>query len=75
MSKNIFYNYRVLEDNQKHKKSVQIYNKDYSKNVDIDKLLNAVKINKKIEKKEKIILFGCSLSLIGIMGIFILLVK
>ena len=75
MSKNIFYNHKLVENNQELKRSVPHYNKEYSKNVDINKLLNTVKNNKKIEKKEKIIFFMCSLSLVGIMGFFVLFAK
>ena len=75
MSKNVFYNYKVLEGNLELKNSAQSYNSKYSKNVDINKLLNTLKTNKKIEKKEKIILFGFSLSLVGFMGIFVLFVR
>ncbi len=75
MSKNVFYNHKVLEGNLELKNSVQSYNSKYSKNVDINKLLNTLKNNKKIEKKEKIILFGFSLSFVGFMGIFVLFVR
>ena len=42
-----------------------------SKNVDINKLLNGVKINEQNKKKESWILFGLATGIIGIVGIFI----
>ena len=41
------------------------------KNVDINKLLNGVKINEQNKKKESWILFGLATGIIGIVGIFI----
>ena len=43
--------------------------------VDINKLLNRVKINEKKEKEKKFILLGYALLVLGLMGIFILFIK
>tara|TARA_B100000795_G_scaffold6973_1_gene5148 strand:+ start:1780 stop:1956 length:177 start_codon:yes stop_codon:yes gene_type:complete len=44
-------------------------------NVDINKLLNRIKINEKKEKEQKFILFGITVSILGLMGIFIAFIK
>jgi hypothetical protein len=41
------------------------------KNVDINELLNGVKINEKNKKKERLVFFGLATLLVGVMGIFI----
>ena len=75
MSKSYLHNHQAtiseVED-------VKIINNNYKKNpinVDINKLLNRVKIEEKNRKKEKLIFFGIVLAAIGIMGIFIAIVK
>jgi hypothetical protein len=81
MLKNIYHNHRILEQSIK-KDTVQSLEKNtviQSKNlntkqkVDINQLLNRVKQNKKIEKKEKLIFFGLVFSTICTMGIFLAL--
>jgi hypothetical protein len=42
-------------------------------NVDINKLLNSVKINERNKKKESWILFGLATLIVSVMGIFITL--
>ena len=58
--------------------NIKIVKNNYKKNplnVDINKLLNRVKIEEKNRKKEKLIFFAIVLVAIGIMGIFIAIVK
>ena len=66
--------------NKKNYNSNKLNHKEYfaknrndtkSKNVNINKLLNEVKINKKNKKKESWILFGLATLIIGVMGIFV----
>tara|TARA_B100001175_G_C19302326_1_gene538866 strand:- start:535 stop:759 length:225 start_codon:yes stop_codon:yes gene_type:complete len=42
-----------------------------TKNVDINILLNRIKLKEKGKKKEMIVLFGVAISIIGITGLFI----
>ena len=46
------------------KKSIEINNSSNNRNVDINKLLNRVKINKQNELKKKIIFFCSSISIL-----------
>ena len=58
--------------------NIKIVKNNYKKtpiNVDINKLLNRVKIEEKNRKKEKLIFFGIVSAAIGMMGIFIAIVK
>jgi len=63
-------NYKINKLNKYHS---QKYNIIKSKNVDINRLLNSVKINEKNKKKENFILFGLATLVISAMGIFITL--
>ena len=75
MSKSYLHNHQATISEEE---DVKIVNNNYKKNpinVDINKLLNRVKIEEKNRKKEKLIFFGIVLAAIGIMGIFIAIVK
>jgi len=60
--------YNVNNHNKYHS---QNYDTLKSKNVDINKLLNGVKINEKNIKKENWILFGLATLILLVTGIFI----
>jgi hypothetical protein len=75
MSKSYLHNHQAAISEAE---DVKIVNNNYKKNpinVDINKLLNRVKIEEKNRKKEKLIFFAIVLVAIGIMGIFIAIVK
>lgn len=55
--------------NLKNKSITNFINSKKPNNVDINKLLNKVKINEKNQKKEKLILLGVALLSVGIAGI------
>ena len=55
--------------NIKNKISTNDVKSKKANNVDINKLLNKVKINEKNQKKEKLILLGVALLSVGIAGI------
>ena len=75
MHKNIFYNYKLLKKNIEIKKPTNTALTNKKKNVDINMLLNRVKINQHNEKKSKIIFFSFGVSLISFMGIFLMIIK
>ncbi|MDA9646271.1 hypothetical protein N9S92_00745 [Candidatus Pelagibacter sp.] len=77
MRKDIFYNNKSIDDNFEIKNDESVIIKRVKKiqRVNINSLLNRVKIEKKNETKKKIIFFSLGVSLIGIMGIFVTLVK
>jgi len=71
MQKNYFHNNTVANKNEVKKKKLQTHNIEQKRVVDINILLNKVKINNKNEVKKKIIFFSI-LSLM--LSLFILLV-
>ena len=58
MSKNYFHNYKTYDKNTNNKSSIKIINKEKKSVVDINVLLNRVKINEKKQIKRKIIFFS-----------------
>jgi hypothetical protein len=75
MKKNIFYNTRLDRKDLDIKELSYLRNIDQKQNVDINRLLNRVKIEQVHEKKEKIIFFSLGILLLGLMGIFISIIK
>ena len=75
MKKNIFYNTRLDRKDLDIKELSYLRNTDQKQNVDINRLLNRVKIEQVHEKKEKIIFFSLGILLLGLMGIFISIIK
>jgi|TARA_B110000093_G_C12594011_1_gene255226 hypothetical protein len=65
MNKSIFYNKIFAESNSSSQKIFKENSINQSKNVDINKLLNRIKLNKHEELKKKIIfIFGSSTILV-----------
>ena len=74
MRKYYLHNYKVsLDVNEKQRTT--ILQKKQPTNVDINRLLNRVKIEKKNKIKEKFLLFMLSSLTVGITGIFIFLAR
>ena len=72
--KNIYYNTKSAEKDLELKAPVQIRYLDHKQNVDINELLNRVKIEKKNQIKNKLFFLSIAalpISLIGILLIFI----
>ena len=74
MPKTYFHNYFNNEVDEKKNLTKTFFEKK-SQNVDINKLLNRVKILKKNKTKEKLIIFGIAILIISLMGTFILLTR
>lgn len=74
MQKYYLHNYKVSLDVNEKKKNT-ILQKKQPINVDINRLLNRVKIEKKNKIKEKFSLFMLSSLTVGITGIFIFLAR
>ena len=74
MPKTYFHNYQNNEVDEK-KDLTKIFFEKKSQNVDINKLLNRVKILKKNKTKEKLIIFGIAILIISLMGTFVLLTR
>ena len=75
MRKTIFHNNRSTSQNEDIKNLEQVFFVNQKVNVDINKLLNRVKIKEKKEKKEKFIFLGAAILVLGLMGIFITFIK
>ena len=75
MTKNYLHNYNISKTSVSNDELVK---NNYKKNpisVDINKLLNRVKLEEKNKRKQKLIYFGIVSALIALMGIFIYFVN
>jgi hypothetical protein len=75
MLKNYFHNSKLLNENKDKKKSLQTNKNDIRKAVDINILLNKVKIKKKSEAKRKIFFYSFVTLTVGLFGTFISIIK
>ena len=75
MQKNYFHNYGSTNENKANKESTQTSKVDTKYVVDINILLNRVKIEEKNEIKRKIIFFSFATFAIGLFGTFIAMIK
>jgi hypothetical protein len=75
MLKNYFHNSKLLNENKDKKKSLQTNKNDIRKAVDINILLNKVKIKKKSEAKRKIFFYSFVTLIVGLFGTFISIIK
>ena len=75
MYKNIFHNHKHELEDVVVKNIPSIHNKKSKKNVDINKLLNRVKINQLSERKQKFIFFSFGFLLVNFMGIFVFVIR
>ena len=75
MLKNVFYNNKKVSENLEKNNLSQVIKIDHREVVDINNLLNRVKINKFNEKKKKIIIFSAITLLLIAIGTFISIIK
>ena len=77
MKKFIFYNDKVMESNLNTKEAPALYLQKIDKKmkVDINKLLNRVKIDQNTEKKKNFIFFSFGILLLSLTGIFVTIIK
>tara|TARA_B110000971_G_C19816668_1_gene411371 strand:- start:452 stop:679 length:228 start_codon:yes stop_codon:yes gene_type:complete len=71
----IFYNKKSIDKNLDIKISPYLVNVEKDMIVDINNLLNRVKVDQYDEKKKKFIFFGYGILLMVSMGIFISIIK
>ena len=71
MSKNYLHNYNVSKTSVSNDDLVKNNYKKNPINVDINKLLNRVKLEEKNKRKQKLIYFGIISAGVALMGIFI----
>ena len=75
MQKSFFHNEESIEENLETKKTLPAKSINQKARVDINNLLNRVKIDQKKQSKKKIIIFSFGVLLISLMGIFITIIK
>ena len=75
MQKSYFHNGKSINENKGEKKLLQSLNIDIKSVVDINILLNKVKIDEKNQIKRKIIFFSLVTTILILFGTFIALLK
>ena len=75
MQKNYFHNKKLISENSDKKKSLQSTSLDTNGVVDINILLNRVKIEEKNKTKRKIIFFSLLVLALFLFGTFIVIIR
>ena len=75
MNTNIFHNSKLIEKKLDVKKFTHLQKLDKNKIVDINNLLNRVKMSEKDEKKKRIIFLSFGILLLISMGTFISIIR
>ena len=75
MQSKIFHNTKYLEENLIVKNTTQVSYLHPKINVDVNRLLNRVKINEQSEKKKKVLFFCLGIILLSLMGIFVTAIR
>mgnify|MGYP006108540135 CR=1 FL=1 len=75
MSNTYFHNSKLANENKDKKKLPQIINAITRDTVDINILLNRVKIEEKNQIKQKIIFFCFTVLLLGSLGVFLAIIR
>jgi hypothetical protein len=75
MLKNYFHNSKLTNENKDKEKLPQTNKNDLRKAVDINILLNKVKIKEKSEAKRKIFFYSFVTLTVGLFGTFISIIK
>ena len=75
MLKTYFHNSKHMSENKSQKKTIPTQYIDQKRIVDINKLLNAVRIEKKNETKKKIIFYSSVILALGLFSTLITIIK
>jgi hypothetical protein len=75
VKKNIFNDKVLPNKNFDINKFSYLQNTVQNRNVDINMLLNRVKVDQLIEKKKRFIFFGLGILLLALMGTFLTIIK
>ena len=75
MLKTYFHNAKHISENKSQKKTIPTQYIDQKRIVDINKLLNAVRIEKKNETKKKIIFYSSVILTLGLFATLITIIK
>ena len=73
--KRIFDNNKSKSENKSQKKNIPVQYIDQKRIVDINKLLNRVKIDQKNETKQKIIFYSLTTLALGLFSTLIMIIK
>ena len=72
MQKTYFHNRKHISEKKVHKKTIPVQYIDQKRIVDINKLLNQVRIDKKNETKRQIVFYSSIVLLISLFGTLII---
>ena len=75
MQKTYFHNRKHTSENKVHKKTIPLQYIDQKRIVDINKLLNRVRIDKKNETKRQIIFYSAAILALTLFSTFIVAIK
>ena len=75
MAKYYYHNFKSIDENIEKKNFPITKAAVQKRTVDINMLLNRVKLEKKTEIKQKIIYYSLTISLLFLMGVFITIVR
>ena len=73
--KRIFDNNKSKSESKSQKKNIPVQYIDQKRIVDINKLLNRVKIDQKNERKRKIIFYSLTILALGLFSTLIMIIK
>ena len=75
MLKNYFHNNKSISENKNQKKIIPLQYIDQKKIVDINKLLNRVRINKKNETRREIIFYSSAILALGLFSTLVMIIR
>jgi hypothetical protein len=75
MLKNYFHNNKSMSENKNRKKIIPVQYIDQKKIVDINKLLNRVRINKKNETRREIIFYSSAILALGLFSTLVMIIR
>ena len=75
MQKAYFHNRKHISEDKVQKKTIPFQYIDQKRIVDVNKLLNRVRIDKKNETKRKIILYSSIILVLGLFSTLIMIIK
>ena len=75
MQKTYFYDRKHTSEKKVHKKTIPVQHIDQKRIVDINKLLNRVRIDKKNETKRQIVFYSFIILGLSLLGTLIILLK
>ena len=75
MQKNYFHNNKHISEKNDQKKAISVEQINQKRRVDINKLLNRIKMDKKNENKRKIIFYSSVILSLGLFSTLLIIIK